>query len=61
MCAQLNPNQPNPRSCWAFSLTEQVESAWIMAGNAPWRLSVQQVTSCTSNVFGCGGGDTIEG
>jgi len=31
-----------------------------MDGNAPWRLSVQQVTSCTANGFGCGGGDTIE-
>jgi len=31
-----------------------------MAGNAPWRFSVQQITSCTANGFGCGGGDTIE-
>lgn len=48
-------------SCWAFSLTQQVESAWIMAGHAPWRLSVQQATSCTADTFGCGGGDTIVG
>lgn len=54
-------NQGQCGSCWAFSLTQQVESAWIMAGHAPWRLSVQQVTSCTSGTFGCGGGDTIEG
>lgn len=55
-----NTHPPNS-SCWAFSLTQQVESAWIMAGHAPWRLSVQQATSCTSGVFGCGGGDTIQG
>ncbi|GAB5030372.1 cysteine protease [Nannochloropsis oceanica] len=53
-------NQGQCGSCWAFSATSQIESAFIMDGNAPWRLSVQQVTSCTANGFGCGGGDTIE-
>jgi len=51
---------PSPQSCWAFSATSQIESAFILAGHAPWRLSVQQVTSCTSGGFGCGGGDTIQ-
>lgn len=45
-------------SCWAFSVAEQVESAWAMAGNALWEFSPQQIASCTKNCFGCGGGDT---
>ncbi|EWM28848.1 cysteine proteinase [Nannochloropsis gaditana] len=53
-------NQGQCGSCWAFSATSQIESAFILAGHAPWRLSVQQVTSCTSGGFGCGGGDTIQ-
>lgn len=51
-------NQGQCGSCWANSATEQIESQWMLAGNAPWPLSVQQVTSCTQGTFGCGGGDT---
>jgi len=42
-------------SCWAFSLTSQVESyAFINNGELP-ELSTQQVTSCTPNTLSCGG------
>jgi len=44
-------------SCWAFSATEGVESAWTLAGNKMVTLSVQQVVSCDTNDDGCGGGD----
>lgn len=39
--------------------TEQIESQWILSGQAPWPLSVQQAVSCTEDMYGCGGGDTI--
>jgi len=52
-------NQGQCGSCWAHSAVEQIESQWMLAGNAPWELSVQQVTSCTHATFGCGGGDTV--
>lgn len=45
-------------SCWAFSATEAVESAWLMAGNAQEILSPQQITSCDKKDLGCNGGDT---
>ena len=51
-------NQGQCGSCWAHSATEQIESEFMLNGNAPWPFSVQQVTSCTRNCFGCGGGDT---
>ena len=54
-------NQGQCGSCWAFSVTEQIESQYILEGNVPWELSTQQVTSCTANVFGCAGGDTTNG
>jgi C1A family cysteine protease len=47
-------------SCWAFSVTEQTESAFMLAGGAETILSPQQVTSCTKylipSVGGCNGG-----
>jgi len=52
-------NQGQCGTCWAFSTTEQIESAWLMAGNAPWEFSVQQIASCDTTSNGCGGGDTI--
>jgi hypothetical protein len=51
-------NQGQCGSCWAFSATEQIESQYMIAGGAPWELSVQQINSCTAGTFGCGGGDT---
>lgn len=49
-------NQGQCGSCWAFSATEAIESAWAMAGNAIWELSPQEVISCTPSCYGCGGG-----
>jgi len=46
-------------SCWAFSATEAVESAYYLAGNPQYDLSPQQTTSCTPEMYGCGGGDTV--
>jgi len=44
-------------SCWAFSATEGVESAWMMANNTQVVLSPQQVVSCDTVDQGCNGGD----
>ena len=54
-------NQGQCGSCWAHSVTEQIESEWLAAGNAMWEFSVQQVTSCTTTEYGCGGGETAAG
>jgi len=49
-------------SCWAFSATEAVESAWILKGHATSKtidLSAQQIVDCdTDGVQGCNGGFT---
>jgi C1A family cysteine protease len=50
-------NQGQCGSCWAFSITENIESQWALAGNALTSLSMQQVVSCDTNDDGCGGGD----
>jgi cysteine peptidase B len=47
-------------SCWAFSTTETVESAILMAGKSVVPLSPQEVVDCDSNDSGCGGGDPQE-
>jgi C1A family cysteine protease len=44
-------------SCWAFSATEGVESAWFLANNPLITLSPQQVVSCDTTDAGCDGGD----
>jgi len=50
-------NQAQCGSCWAFSITENIESQWALAGNQLASLSMQQVVSCDTNDDGCGGGD----
>mmetsp|Transcript_63446 Transcript_63446/g.133748 ORF Transcript_63446/g.133748 Transcript_63446/m.133748 type:complete len:392 (-) Transcript_63446:473-1648(-) len=54
-------NQGQCGSCWAFSATEAVESALVMATGGQYRLdlSPQQVTSCSpaSGQWGCQGCD----
>jgi len=45
-------------SCWAFSATEAVETAWLMAGKPQQILAPQQITSCDKVDMGCNGGDT---
>lgn len=52
-------NQGQCGSCWAFSTAETVESQWVMQGNSIWEFSPQQVASCVTDCYGCGGGDTI--
>jgi len=44
-------------SCWAFSATEGIESAWLMANNSQIVLSPQQIVSCDKVDQGCNGGD----
>jgi C1A family cysteine protease len=46
-------------SCWAFSATEAIESAWIIAGHATMstlNLSPQQIVDCDKSDSGCNGG-----
>jgi cathepsin F len=48
-------------SCWAFSATEAVESAWILAGkatNSTVNLAPQQIVDCDTTSDGCDGGET---
>jgi C1A family cysteine protease len=54
-------NQGQCGSCWAHSVVEEIESQWVLDGNAIQDFSVQQVNSCTPSTFGCGGGDTVAG
>jgi C1A family cysteine protease len=44
-------------SCWAFSIVENIESAWKLAGHDLVELSPQQVVSCDTVDQGCDGGD----
>jgi cathepsin F len=46
-------------SCWAFSVTENVESVWILSGegsNMSVSLSPQQIVDCDQSDGGCDGG-----
>jgi len=45
-------------SCWAFSATEAIESAWIISGraNVSIDLSPQQIVDCDKTDGGCSGG-----
>jgi len=48
-------------SCWAFSVTENVESVWILGGkatNSTLNLSPQQIVDCDTTDLGCEGGDS---
>jgi len=58
-------NQGQCGSCWAFSATEAIESAMVLAtgGKYDFTLSPQQITSCTPSTgaygcLGCNGGFT---
>jgi C1A family cysteine protease len=44
-------------SCWAFSATEGVESAWFLAKGKLIEMSPQQIVSCDTVDQGCNGGD----
>jgi hypothetical protein len=43
-------------SCWSFSTTGAVESAWAVAGNPLVSLSEQYLVSCDTTSDGCDGG-----
>jgi len=49
-------NQEQCGSCWAFSATESIESAWVLAGNQQVILAPQQIVDCDKSDDGCGGG-----
>ncbi len=49
-------NQGSCGSCWAFSVTEQLESAIFRSTGLLPDLSAQQITSCTTTSQGCSGG-----
>jgi C1A family cysteine protease len=53
-------NQEQCGSCWAFSATEEVESANLMAGRQVPNGSPQEIVDCDSNDSGCNGGDPQE-
>lgn len=47
-------------SCWAFSATETIESAWILAGKSTadkLNLAPQQIVDCDGSDGGCEGGE----
>jgi len=50
-------NQEQCGSCWAFSATEGIESAWALAKSTQVILSAQQIVSCDKSDGGCDGGD----
>jgi C1A family cysteine protease len=53
-------NQGQCGSCWAFSATETIESEYVLTAaisvDDVVSLSPQQITSCTTDRDGCGGG-----
>lgn len=51
-------NQGGCGSCWAFSATEEIESAVFMATKKLPLLSTQQIISCDKVDAGCDGGNT---
>jgi len=54
-------NQEQCGSCWAFSATETIESAWMMAKNIQNTtfkpLGPQQIVDCDDSDDGCNGGN----
>jgi C1A family cysteine protease len=53
-------NQGQCGSCWAFSATETVESANLIAGNQVPNGSPQEIVDCDTSDSGCNGGDPQE-
>jgi C1A family cysteine protease len=53
-------NQLQCGSCWAFSATETIESAMLMAGVTPEGGAPQELVDCDGNDSGCNGGDPAE-
>jgi C1A family cysteine protease len=53
-------NQEQCGSCWAFSATEEIESAILIAGGSPQIGAPQEIVDCDTNDQGCNGGDPAE-
>jgi len=53
-------NQGQCGSCWAFSATEAIESAVLLAGHSVKLGSPQEIVDCDNNDAGCSGGDGRE-
>jgi len=53
-------NQQQCGSCWAFSATEEIESAMLIAGGNPQGGAPQEIVDCDTNDSGCNGGDPAE-
>jgi C1A family cysteine protease len=55
-------NQGQCGSCWAFSATETIESHFMLGEGLQFglELSPQQITSCTTADYGCGGGEPMD-
>jgi C1A family cysteine protease len=49
-------NQGYCGSCWAFSATETIESAYFLEGNPLTEFSVEQIVQCDTYDSGCNGG-----
>ena len=48
-------NQKDCGGCWAFASAENIAAQWALAGHEFVLLSVQQLVSCDTKDFGCGG------
>lgn len=49
-------NQASCGSCWAFSMTASLESAFAASGGKVLNLAEQQLVSCDKASYGCNGG-----
>jgi len=53
-------NQEQCGSCWAFSATETIESAILIASGSVQEGAPQEIVDCDTNDQGCNGGDPAE-
>jgi len=53
-------NQQQCGSCWAFSATECIESAILIASGSVQLGAPQEIVDCDTNDAGCNGGDPAE-
>jgi len=53
-------NQEQCGSCWAFSATETIESAILIASGSVQQGAPQEIVDCDTNDQGCNGGDPAE-